>query len=205
LLNRCLVCYYRNPRGQALQEYRLSGVAAERSAEAKVDIGDVLAPRTRASTPDDESRHVPTADSIEKSIAVSEQDRASDSAAARASPSLEWDDALLRAALEQFPAVAVTQPRPMPRTLRLVTSLRNLEGIEPIAEALNKDSGRQSTHWPIGRVESSGAVTASGVAVPAAAQLGQMMSRHVINKAVVSTRKTSAVATQSSDSRKAAR
>ena len=55
-----------------------------------------------------------------------------------ASPSVEESDASLPATLEQSPVAAVPQLPPIPRPFTSVTSLENLHGIEPIAEALIK-------------------------------------------------------------------
>lgn len=128
-----------SPRGQAsLQKQKPPGAAAERNAEAKVDIGNVHAALARASTADDESPHVPTEGAIEGTIVVSQQDHASGFPAEPTRLSFGENDASLRAALEPLPAAAVPQLQPTPRPVTSVTSLESLEGIEPIAEALIK-------------------------------------------------------------------
>ena len=128
-----------SPRGQAsLQKQKPPGAAAERNAEAKVDIGNVHAALARASTADDESPHVPTEGAIEGTIVVSQQDHASGFPAEPTSLSFGENDASLRAALEPLPAAAVPQLQPTPRPITSVTSLESLDGIEPIAEALIK-------------------------------------------------------------------
>jgi hypothetical protein len=127
-----------SPRGRALQEEKVLGVAAEEPAATPVDIETEPTRRAPASTPDDSSPHFPTASTTGDASFVDLQDQQSDSATEPAHPSLGEPDALLGVAREQVSVAAVPQLPPMPGPFTSVTSLSSLEGIEPIAEALIK-------------------------------------------------------------------
>ena len=75
------------------------------------------------------------ASSEKEPIVVSHQD---DPVTELAGPSLEESDASLPATPEQSPVFEVPQLPTTPRPFTSVTSLENLQGIEPIAEALIK-------------------------------------------------------------------
>ncbi|SAL83571.1 hypothetical protein AWB67_06443 [Caballeronia terrestris] len=127
-----------SPRGRALQQERVLGVAAEEPAAAPVDIDTVSAVRAAASTFDDSSPHFPAESATGDASFVNLQDQQSDLATEPASPSLRETDALFGLAQEHVSVAAVPQLHPMPRPFTSVTSLSSLEGIEPIAEALIK-------------------------------------------------------------------
>jgi hypothetical protein len=125
-------------RGKSSQEQGPGAAAAEKRAEAEAEIGNVRSARAPASTPADQNSHIPAGSAIKEAIVISQQDHASDLPAELASPSFRENDASLPGTLEQMPVVAVPQPHLMPGPFTSVTSLENLEGIEPIAEALLK-------------------------------------------------------------------
>ena len=104
-----------------------------------VSRGKASVQEERPSTRADES--APGSERVsreKKAIVVSHQDHASDPRAELASSSLGESDASRPAALEQLPGAAAPQMHPMSRSFASVTSLENLEGIDPIAEALIK-------------------------------------------------------------------
>ncbi|SAL86571.1 hypothetical protein AWB68_08076 [Caballeronia choica] len=117
-------------------------------AEIPESVSRLLLPTSRGRASDVEQRASTRADESppdsagvpheEEATVVSHQDHASDPIAELASRSVRESDASLPATLGQNPGAAALQLHPMQRTFTSVTSLENLDGIEPIAEALIK-------------------------------------------------------------------
>jgi hypothetical protein len=125
-------------RGKASQAQLPAATAAKKDAGANVDLGIVRTARVPMITPVDEDPHASTGATIEEAIVVSEQDRASKTATEFANPPSAESDASFPTALEPLPDAAAPLARSFPRSFTSVTSLDNLDGIEPIAEALIK-------------------------------------------------------------------
>nr|WP_235025931.1 hypothetical protein [Caballeronia arationis] len=117
-------------------------------AEIPEPVSRLLLPTSRGKASDDEQRPSTRADDSppdsggvsheEEATVVSHQDHASAPIAELASPSVRESDVSLPATLEQNPGAAAPQLHPMQRPFTSVTSPENLDGIEPIAEALIK-------------------------------------------------------------------
>ena len=119
-------------------------------AEIPESVSRLLVPASRGKASEQEQRPTTRApesppDSAgdsgeEEAIVVSHQDHADadDPIPELASPAVAESDASLPATLEQNPGAAAPQLPPMPRSYTSATSLENLDGIEPIAEALIK-------------------------------------------------------------------
>jgi hypothetical protein len=118
-------------------------------AEIPESVSRLLLPTSRSKASNDEQRPSPRADESppdsagiwheEEATVVSHQDHASAPIAELASRSVRESDASLPAMLEQSPRAAAPQLHPMQqRPFTSVTSLEDLDGIEPIAEALIK-------------------------------------------------------------------
>ena len=82
-----------------------------------------------------------------------------------ASPSVARERRLAPGSARADPGAAVPQLHPMPRPFTSVTSLENLEGIEPIAEALIKTLAGKARTGRLDELKALGVVAASGVAV----------------------------------------
>ena len=119
-------------------------------AEIPESVSRLLVPASRGKASEQEQRPTTRApesppDSArdsreEEAVVVSHQDHADadDPIPELANPAVAESDASLPAALEQNPGAAAPQLPPMPRSYTSATSLENLDGIEPIAEALIK-------------------------------------------------------------------
>jgi hypothetical protein len=125
-------------RGKASQAQLPAPTAAKKDAGANVDLGIVRTARVPMITPVDENLHAPTGAAIEEAIAVIERGRASKTATEFANPPSAESDASFQTGLESLPDAAAPLARSFPRSFRSVTTLDNLNGIEPIVEALIK-------------------------------------------------------------------
>jgi len=125
-------------RGKASQAQLPAATAAKKDAGANVDLGIVRTARVPMITPVDENLHAPTGAAIEEAIAVIERGRASKTATEFANPPSAESDASFQTGLESLPDAAAPLARSFPRSFRSVTTLDNLNGIEPIVEALIK-------------------------------------------------------------------
>ena len=123
------------PRGQPSVKPQ-QPPAAPTNEHALVKSTRAKARARTGATADAESPPVPAgASPAKEATVVSLQDHVNAPSAELASPATGKKN---DAALEQISAAAVPQLHSMPRPFTSVTSLENLEGIEPIAEALIK-------------------------------------------------------------------
>ncbi|TCK37080.1 hypothetical protein B0G84_6123 [Paraburkholderia sp. BL8N3] len=127
------------PRGRASgQQQQLPAAAIRESALPKSTVTKARAGRAQqAAIADAESALIPAAVSGDEATALSQRDHASDSPAEvdRHSPG---EKVPVSAALEQPSPAVVPHLNSMSRSFTSATSLDDLEGIEPIAEALIK-------------------------------------------------------------------
>ena len=131
-------------RGRVSEQHEQVAAATNDGVPGKVDA-KAHTPRGRADALGDPDSPSPvSADGAgeKETIVVSPQARVSDFADAPAGRSPEETDAeapvATAATLESFPASAMPQRNPIPLPFTSVTSLDDLHGIEPIAEALIK-------------------------------------------------------------------
>ncbi|MPW23179.1 hypothetical protein GCT13_42035 [Paraburkholderia sp. CNPSo 3157] len=131
-------------RGRVSEQHEPVAAATNDGVPGKVDA-KAHAARARATALGDPEGPSPVSADVageKEAIVVSPQDHVSDFRDDLAGRSPEKTDgeaaAATPATLESFPASAVSQRNPVPRPFTSVTSLDNLHGIEPIAEALIK-------------------------------------------------------------------
>ncbi|TCK32864.1 hypothetical protein B0G84_8771 [Paraburkholderia sp. BL8N3] len=127
------------PRGKAsAQQQQPPAAATNGRALPKSTSTEAPAGRAQgAAMADAESPPIPTGVSGEEATVLSQRDHASDSSAELVTRSPE-ETVPVSAALERVSPAAVPHLNSMPRFFTSATSLDNLEGIEPIAEALIK-------------------------------------------------------------------
>jgi hypothetical protein len=134
------------PRGRvSVQQHEPLAAATNDGVPGKLANAKARKGRARAGALGDLERPSPVSADVaaeNETIVVSPQDHASDFPDDLASRSLEESKGeapvTTPATRESLPASAVPQPNPVPVTFASMTSLDNLHGIEPIAEALIK-------------------------------------------------------------------
>jgi hypothetical protein len=126
-------------RGKTSQTQRPLVTAIEESAEADVDIENVRPSPAPASTSVEQSPHISAGGGVDKAVIVGEQARTSESPAGLDAPAIAEKSAAPPATPEQLAAASDPQRHWLShRPAASLTSLANLDGIEPIAEALIK-------------------------------------------------------------------
>ncbi|SAL69041.1 hypothetical protein [Caballeronia humi] len=127
-------------RAKASQTQRLPVTAIEESPEADVDVENMRSSPAPASTSAEQSPHISTSGAVDETVVVGEQARTSNPPAELAAPAIkEKSAALPPAAPEQVATTSDPQRHSLShRPTTSLTSLANLDGIEPIAEALIK-------------------------------------------------------------------
>jgi hypothetical protein len=125
-------------RGNASRTQRPPVTAKEESPEADVVIENMRPSSAPASTSAEQSPHISGGGALDETVVVGEQARTSDFPAQLAAPAIEESTAL-PAAPEKLAAASDAQRHSLShRPGTSLTSLANLDGIEPIAEALIK-------------------------------------------------------------------
>lgn len=129
----------------SVQQHEPLAAATNDGVPGKLANAKARTGRARAGALGDLERPSPVSADVaaeNETIVVSPQDHASDFPDDLASRSLEESNgeapATTPATLESLPASAIPQPNPVPVPFASMTSLDNLHGIEPIAEALIK-------------------------------------------------------------------
>ena len=115
--------------------------------------------------PDANGTGAPSGVAAELNVVTGQLDQAVPSAADPAIRQTVDNDVSFSAARQQFAPASVTEMITPPRRLTSASSLDDLLGIEPIAEALIKTLAGQSTYWSPRRNESLGTIATNRVAL----------------------------------------